>query len=101
MMAVLTMLSSLPANFSLINVVSFSTSRLKIFAIRPRMKMFLPLSLAVRSEEHTSELQSRFDLVCRLLLEKKNTQHISSVESHVQLQLLHLPRTIVRQRRLY
>src|SRR5207247_5103660 len=27
----------------------------------------------VRSEEHTSELQSRVDLVCRLLLEKKNT----------------------------
>src|SRR5699024_11371615 len=26
-------------------------------------------SLGVRSEEHTSELQSRFDLVCRLLLE--------------------------------
>src|SRR5699024_11809688 len=26
---------------------------------------------ATRSEEHTSELQSRFDLVCRLLLEKK------------------------------
>src|SRR5207249_11286953 len=25
-----------------------------------------------RSEEHTSELQSRFDFVCRLLLEKKN-----------------------------
>src|SRR5207249_8060594 len=25
-----------------------------------------------RSEEHTSELQSRFDLVCRLLLEKKH-----------------------------
>src|SRR5437868_13083876 len=27
-----------------------------------------------RSEEHTSELQSRFDLVCRLLLEKKKVQ---------------------------
>src|SRR5207249_7706335 len=27
--------------------------------------------LVKRSEEHTSELQSRFDLVCRLLLEKK------------------------------
>src|SRR5699024_12131831 len=27
-----------------------------------------------RSEEHTSELQSRFDIVCRLLLEKKNTE---------------------------
>src|SRR5699024_12526707 len=28
-----------------------------------------------RSEEHTSELQSRFDLVCRLLLEKKKKQN--------------------------
>src|SRR5437868_9110606 len=28
----------------------------------------------IRSEEHTSELQSRFDLVCRLLLEKKKKQ---------------------------
>src|SRR6266704_7206956 len=27
-----------------------------------------------RSEEHTSELQSRFDLVCRLLLEKKKNK---------------------------
>src|SRR5699024_12870901 len=31
----------------------------------------IPGSHMVRSEEHTSELQSRFDLVCRLLLEKK------------------------------
>src|SRR5438094_6597484 len=30
-----------------------------------------------RSEEHTSELQSPYDLVCRLLLEKKNQQRIS------------------------
>src|SRR2546430_13733072 len=29
-----------------------------------------------RSEEHTSELQSQSNLVCRLLLEKKNMQHI-------------------------
>src|SRR5579871_7041018 len=29
-----------------------------------------------RSEEHTSELQSRRDLVCRLLLEKKKITHI-------------------------
>src|SRR5689334_24245285 len=28
-----------------------------------------------RSEEHTSELQSQFHLVCRLLLEKKNKKH--------------------------
>src|SRR5207249_8340604 len=31
----------------------------------------LAVRLSSRSEEHTSELQSRFDLVCRLLLEKK------------------------------
>src|SRR5438067_9674156 len=32
-----------------------------------------------RSEEHTSELQSRFDLVCRLLLEKKKSRYTSTV----------------------
>src|SRR5438034_7974979 len=32
----------------------------------------LPTKFARRSEEHTSELQSHSDLVCRLLLEKKN-----------------------------
>src|SRR5699024_12151668 len=40
-------------------------------AIR-KPKVFCPqLTARLRSEEHTSELQSRFDLVCRLLLEKK------------------------------
>src|SRR5207249_9299612 len=33
---------------------------------------YADLDLSIRSEEHTSELLSRFDLVCRLLLEKKN-----------------------------
>src|SRR2546421_3452449 len=33
-----------------------------------------PAWRAIRSEEHTSELQSRSDLVCRLLLEKKKKQ---------------------------
>ena len=32
--------------------------------------------IADRSEEHTSELQSRRNLVCRLLLEKKKTKHV-------------------------
>src|SRR2546430_11758193 len=32
-----------------------------------------PYGDAIRSEEHTSELQSQSNLVCRLLLEKKNT----------------------------
>src|SRR2546422_7840933 len=33
--------------------------------------------LRARSEEHTSELQSRLHLVCRLLLEKKKKKHIN------------------------
>src|SRR5699024_11963869 len=44
-------------------------------AIMPTVPNSRPLegsvTLKSRSEEHTSELQSRFDLVCRLLLEKK------------------------------
>src|SRR5205809_5854366 len=42
-----------------------------------------PRSLVLRSEEHTSELQSRLHLVCRLLLEKKKkktTQYIYNTE---------------------
>src|SRR5699024_11243679 len=44
-----------------------------ITVIRARPIEVLPFSPAcgARSEEHTSELQSRFDIVCRLLLEKK------------------------------
>src|SRR5438034_6587400 len=40
----------------------------------PRVDAAVPLALG-RSEEHTSELQSHSDLVCRLLLEKKKTKH--------------------------
>src|SRR2546421_8938210 len=35
----------------------------------------------MRSEEHTSELQSRSDLVCRLLLEKKKKKQIAGVSA--------------------
>src|SRR5207249_3527312 len=47
------------------------------FATEPSPSSVVTVRLATvstgvtRSEEHTSELQSRFDLVCRLLLEKK------------------------------
>src|SRR5436190_12851367 len=37
--------------------------------------------VAWRSEEHTSELQSHSDLVCRLLLEKKNSRHAQNPKS--------------------
>src|SRR5258705_5939815 len=44
----------------------------RFLGIRPEPK-------AVRSEEHTSELQSLRHLVCRLLLEKKNTSRYSPI----------------------
>src|SRR5437867_5327315 len=36
---------------------------------------------SLRSEEHTSELQSPYDLVCRLMLEKKNYQNITNYDN--------------------
>src|SRR5699024_11789301 len=44
----------------------------------PRMPSVCLRLVSLRSEEHTSELQSRFDLVCRLLLEKKKTSCTTS-----------------------
>src|SRR5437868_9727218 len=48
----------------------------------------------LRSEEHTSELQSRFDLVCRLLLEKKKTT-IFEVTLHSIIALTYIPIALV------
>src|SRR5699024_11626117 len=51
-------------------------TRPQLLNLRNRPNLGLPRTppplRRLRSEEHTSELQSRFDLVCRLLLEKKN-----------------------------
>src|SRR5689334_24364371 len=50
----------------------------KVFELLPHRRCLLPAvpgsSKARRSEEHTSELQSQFHLVCRLLLEKKKAR---------------------------
>src|SRR6266516_2242693 len=40
---------------------------------------------AARSEEHTSELQSPYDLVCRLLLEKKNKKYNTYIARSIQI----------------
>src|SRR3989442_10965234 len=42
-----------------------------------------PLLVVTRSEEHTSELQSRPHLVCRLLLEKKNNMYMRPISTLV------------------
>src|SRR5216683_67026 len=52
------------------------------------------LDLSVRSEEHTSELQSRSDLVCRLLLEKKKIVRLDIseyMEKHLVSRLIGAP----------
>src|SRR5207249_7712556 len=46
-----------------------------------------------RSEEHTSELQSRFDLVCRLLLEKKKRLTLLEYIEHL-TQPMHIVRLV-------
>src|SRR3712207_8184430 len=77
---------------TMIAVLGFSAAALSISNIWPqvwrscRHGRTLGLSptsswLAVRSEEHTSELQSRQYLVCRLLLEKK--KHIPITPLHI------------------
>src|SRR5207249_11260703 len=59
---------------------SCSSSRRRARAPSPGAPLSEPALRAGkrRSEEHTSELQSRFDLVCRLLLEKKNSSNRKS-----------------------
>src|SRR2546428_5991520 len=44
----------------------------------------LPRTVSTRSEEHTSELQSRSDLVCRLLLEKKKKNQNITLNTYLQ-----------------
>src|SRR3712207_8182942 len=53
--------------------ISHLESDLSIQATNALKKPVLARETCVRSEEHTSELQSRQYLVCRLLLEKKKT----------------------------
>src|SRR5256885_5543932 len=49
---------------------------------RPRIRV---AGIAARSEEHTSELQSPCNLVCRLLLEKKKTTHQPHLASPIDI----------------
>src|SRR5262245_43443899 len=57
----------------MIPVMSYLFSRARTERIE-RIERIIVSALAARSEEHTSELQSLRHLVCRLLLEKKNTK---------------------------
>src|SRR2546422_4862155 len=57
--------------------------RRRRFNDQPAIEAAAALEVHRRSEEHTSELQSRLHLVCRLLLEKKKTnqtQHVHATQ---------------------
>src|SRR2546430_5254263 len=55
--------------------------RLPVYFLSPRSRVESPVP---RSEEHTSELQSQSNLVCRLLLEKKKKQSLDRfAASHI------------------
>src|SRR5690349_23368943 len=58
----------------------------------PQADAVLPADLE-RSEEHTSELQSRRDLVCRLLLEKKNKNRVHNILALIQHFQTRMPNT--------
>src|SRR5699024_11901131 len=55
---------------SMITAPAIPAAMCAVIGAVPQWYIQIPARFAVRSEEHTSELQSRFDLVCRLLLEK-------------------------------
>src|SRR5260370_6119588 len=56
--------------------------RRRLHAVRDGSRPRGAAARADRSEEHTSELQSHLNLVCRLLLEKKNSHMPAAVGSH-------------------
>src|SRR5207249_1680656 len=62
--------------------------RLAVDVLRAELPEPLAARVGGRSEEHTSELQSRFDLVCRLLLEKKKKVNQIQIVNAKILQLL-------------
>src|SRR2546422_8298287 len=58
-----------------VRVILRRTCASAAFTSNRMSKVALPLVSPMRSEEHTSELQSRLHLVCRLLLEKKKKKN--------------------------
>src|SRR3970282_1945240 len=62
---------------SLHDALPIYVSFISVTRILPALPPLLKLGAGLRSEEHTSELQSHHDLVCRLLLEK-NTSELQS-----------------------
>src|SRR5438067_6979611 len=78
-----TLFRSLPLRSRGVRTSTGPCSVASVFGVEPLRVLPVPPGGSwcgnTRSEEHTSELQSRFDLVCRLLLEKKKTTRLVDV----------------------
>src|SRR5437868_182203 len=69
-------------NFGISFIIASTASHERILELsRQIFQSAMQAHVFQRSEEHTSELQSRFDLVCRLLLEKKNKKQVKRPRS--------------------
>src|SRR2546421_3645511 len=66
------------------------TGLLKALSLKDNRSPLFASGWRLRSEEHTSELQSRSDLVCRLLLEKKKKNTNSELSTHACTQGIYL-----------
>src|SRR3989475_5976205 len=61
----------------------------------------LAQGLAARSEEHTSELQSQSNLVCRLLLEKKKKREVGRAQNSSHSQISYAVFCLKKKRKFY
>src|SRR5690349_23733874 len=76
-------ISGVPAPaFMLRQPIHFAPGATPIWCVAWSSPAKVPAECVPRSEEHTSELQSRRDLVCRLLLEKKKKKKITIAQLH-------------------
>src|SRR2546429_3169833 len=69
-------------------------------AVHVGVQLVAVAQVVLRSEEHTSELQSRLHIVCRLLLEKKKKKRVrSAARARPDRTLYSVPRTTVTTQR--
>src|SRR5256885_2985630 len=76
-------LAAVLANAAVVVAPNTGPAHLAAAVGTPVVSLFAPVVPAARSEEHTSELQSPCNLVCRLLLEKKKHEHAHDAGVHV------------------
>src|SRR5690625_6549700 len=73
-----------PSRMRFIGTWASADSRRMVISVlsisREKITLAMPLWMEARSEEHTSELQSRGHIVCRLLLEKQKNKHSRTLD---------------------